>query len=147
MRVLLRYNIFRLVLLPNMTSFSSLIDTFSFLSDWEDKFAYLIDLGKSLPPLDPKYKTDQYLVRGCQSQLWVVISEEHGTVVVNADSDALITKGIAAIICIATSGKTKEEIRTMSFSFLDDIGLHGQLSLSRANGLSSMIQLLKQYCV
>ncbi|NCO04759.1 MAG: SufE family protein [Candidatus Magasanikbacteria bacterium] len=118
---------------------AQLKEYFSVLPGWEEKYAYIISLGKSLSPLADEYKTDEYLVRGCQSNVWLRSYEQDGNVCFEADSDALITKGIVALLLFVVSGHSNEDIRDTDFSFLDDIGLKSHLSMARANGLQAMI--------
>jgi cysteine desulfuration protein SufE len=121
------------------------IDEFSQFTDWSDKYEYLIDLGKSLPPLDPQYKTDLHLVKGCQSRVWLHASGEGDRVYLYADSDTVITKGIIALLIRVLSGQKAADIEHAELSFIEAIGLKSHLSPTRSNGLMSMIQHIKSY--
>ena len=120
-------------------------ETFSMFEDWMDKYAYLIELGKDLPIIDIQYKTNQYLISGCQSRVWLHADLVDGKVVFSADSDAVITKGIVSLLVKALSGHTPDEILKADLGFLDEIGLKEHLSPTRANGLTSMIKQIKLY--
>ena len=122
-----------------------IIEDFSFLESWEDRYEYMIDLGKSLPLIDPQYKTDSYLIKGCQSQVWLHADNEGDIIHFTADSDAIITKGIIAILIKALSGQKAADILAADMSFIDKIGLKEHLSPTRANGLVSMIEQMKLY--
>ena len=124
-----------------------IIDEFSVFGDWMDKYEYIIDLGKEAKPLDPKYKTDDYLIRGCQSQVWLHAWKEYGKVRFEADSDAFITKGIIALLIRVFDGLSPEEILNADLKFIDEIGLKDHLSPTRANGLLSMIKQMKLYAI
>ncbi|MDO4727818.1 MAG: SufE family protein [Bacteroidota bacterium] len=124
-----------------------LIEEFSFFDDWEQKYEYIIDLGKSLPIISSEYKTDQYLIRGCQSRVWLNAEEKDGRIYFTADSDAILTKGIIAIMVRVFSGSTPSEILDASLDFVDQIGLKEHLSPTRANGLVSMIKQIKMYAL
>lgn len=121
------------------------IEEFSQFTDWSDKYEYLIDLGKELAPLDPKYKTDLYAVKGCQSKVWVHAEVKDGRIYLQADSDAVITKGIIALLIRVLSGQKVEEVAGAELYFIDAIGLKSHLSPTRSNGLKSMIQHIKSY--
>jgi cysteine desulfuration protein SufE len=124
-----------------------LIDEFSLFDDWMDKYEHLIQLGKTLPLIDPKDKTDDKLIKGCQSKVWLNATLQEDKVVFTADSDAIITKGIIAVLIRAFSGHSPEEITSASTDFIDEIGLKEHLSPTRANGLLSMIKQMKLYAV
>jgi cysteine desulfuration protein SufE len=124
-----------------------IIDEFSIFSDWMDKYEYLIDLGKEASPLDPKYKTDKYLIRGCQSQVWLRAWKEDGNVRFETDSDAFITKGIAALLVRFFDKLSPGEILNADLDFINKIGLKDHLSPTRANGLVSMIKQMKLYAI
>ena len=121
------------------------ISDFALFPSWEEKYEHLISLGQSLPMLDDMYKKDAYLIRGCQSQVWFRGYEKNGTIFFEGDSDALITKGIVALLIFVFSGATPKEIKEANMDFLDTIELRSHLSLSRANGLSSMINHMKAF--
>ncbi len=124
-----------------------LIDEFSLFDDWMDKYEHLIGLGKSLPLIDPSLKTDDRLIKGCQSKVWLHAELEDGKVVFTADSDAIITKGIIAVLITAFSNRPPEEIVEADTSFIDEIGLKEHLSPTRANGLVSMVKQMKLYAL
>ena len=124
---------------------NTIIEDFSFLESWEDRYEYMIDLGKSLPLIDPQYKTDSYLIKGCQSQVWLHADLEQDKVIFTADSDAIITKGIVAILINVFSGQKAIDILEANLDFIDKIGLKEHLSPTRANGLVSMIEQIKLY--
>lgn len=124
-----------------------LIDEFSLFDDWMDKYEHLIGLGKSLPLIDPSLKTDEKLIKGCQSKVWLHAEMVHDKVIFTADSDAIITKGIIAVLIRVFSNQTPEEIIHADTSFIDEIGLKEHLSPTRANGLVSMIKQMKLYAV
>ena len=121
------------------------IDAFAMFDEWMDKYAYLIELGKDLPLADEKYKTNQYLISGCQSRVWLQAEMKDGKVILKADSDAVITKGIVSLLIDIFSGHTPDEILNADWDFLDKIGLKEHLSPTRANGLSSMIRQIQLY--
>ena len=120
---------------------------FSLFDDWMDKYNLLIDLGRSLPLIDEKYKTDQYVISGCQSKVWLHAKYEEGKVWFTADSDAIITKGIVNLLIRVLSGHTPDEITGADMSFIDKIGLREHLSPTRSNGLTSMMKQMKLYAV
>ena len=124
-----------------------IVDEFSMFDDWDERFQYLIDLGKHLPMIDPKYKTEENTIKGCQSKVWLYAEELNGRVVFTADSDAIITKGIIAILIRAFSSQKAEAILEADTKFIDEIGLREQLSPTRANGLVSMIKQIKMYAL
>tara|TARA_R110002049_G_scaffold63924_2_gene169403 strand:+ start:6938 stop:7363 length:426 start_codon:yes stop_codon:yes gene_type:complete len=124
-----------------------LIDEFSMFDDWMQRYEYMIDLGKSLPIIDPALKTDDRLIKGCQSKVWLNADLKDDKVVFTADSDAIITKGIIAILIRVFSNQKPEDIINANTDFIDKIGLKEHLSPTRANGLVSMIKQLKLYAV
>ncbi|MBE16021.1 MAG: SufE family protein [Dokdonia sp.] len=124
-----------------------IIDEFSMFDDWMQRYEYMIDLGKSLPLIDPSYKTEEYIIKGCQSKVWVHAAMEDGKIRFTADSDAIITKGIIAILIRAFSGQNPQDIIEADTDFIDEIGLKEHLSPTRANGLVSMIKQIKLYAV
>lgn len=124
-----------------------IIDEFSMFDDWMQRYEYMIDLGKSLPLIDDQYKTDDYIIKGCQSKVWVHADMNEGKINFTADSDAIITKGIIAILIRAFSGQAPQDIIDADTTFIDEIGLKEHLSPTRANGLVSMIKQLKLYAV
>lgn len=124
-----------------------LIDEFSMFENWEERYQYMIDLGKTLPLIDEKYKTESNTIKGCQSKVWVHSEMENGKVVFTADSDAIITKGIIAILIRVFSNQNPKDIMEAKTEFIDEIGLKEHLSPTRANGLVSMIKQLKMYAI
>ncbi len=124
-----------------------LIDEFSLFDDWMDKYEHLIELGKSLPLIDEDKKTDDKLIKGCQSKVWLQSELNNGKIVFTADSDAIITKGIVAVLIRVFSNQTPETIVNADTGFIDEIGLKEHLSPTRANGLVSMIKQMKLYAV
>ena len=121
-----------------------IIEEFAEFDEWLDKYEYIIDLGKSLDSYPEDKKTDDYLIKGCQSRVWLDAKMENGVLVFNADSDAIITKGIISLLIRIYSGRTPEEILSSDFSVVEKIGLKENLSPTRANGLVSMIQTMKK---
>ena len=124
-----------------------IIDEFNMFDSWIDKYDYLIDLGKSLPKIDNMYKTQENIITGCQSQVWLHAKKEDNKVVFTADSDAIMTKGIIAMLIRVLSGQKAENIINTNLDFIDKIGLNEQLSQTRANGLNSMIKQMKIYAL
>lgn len=124
-----------------------IIDEFSMFDDWDERFQYVIDLGKSLPLIDEKYKTEDNIIKGCQSKVWLHADEEDGKLVFTADSDAIITKGIIAVLIRTFSNQKASAILDADTGFIDKIGLKEQLSPTRANGLVSMIKQIKLYAL
>lgn len=124
-----------------------IIDEFSMFDDWTERYEYIIELGKSLPMIDEKYKTDEYLIRGCQSKVWLNAQDKDGKILFTADSDAILTKGIIAVMIRVFSGQSPKEILEASTDFVDEIGLKEHLSPTRANGLVSMIKQIKMYAL
>ena len=124
-----------------------IIDEFSMFEDWEERYQYMIDLGKTLPLIDEQYKTDDHIIKGCQSKVWVHAELKEDKLAFTADSDAIITKGIIAILIRAFSNQKPQDIIDADTDFIDEIGLKEHLSPTRANGLVSMIKQLKLYAV
>lgn len=124
-----------------------IIDEFSLFDDWMDKYQYLIDLSKNLPVIDDKYKTDEYLIKGCQSQVWLFAEKIDDKVVFTADSDAIITKGIISLLIRVLSNQTPQDILDCDLHFIETIGLKENLSPTRSNGLLSMIKQMKIYAL
>ncbi|MBK1441041.1 SufE family protein [Parapedobacter sp. ISTM3] len=124
-----------------------LIDDFAFFDDWMAKYEYIIQLGKELPLIDQQYKKDEYLIKGCQSKVWLHADHQDGKVLFTADSDAIITKGLVALMVKVLSGHTAEEIAGSDLYFIDQIGLKEHLSPTRANGLLAMVKQMKMYAV
>jgi len=126
---------------------NEVIDEFSMFEDWMQRYEYMIELGKTLPLIDNKFKTDDYIIKGCQSKVWVHADMKDNKVVFTADSDAIITKGIIAILIRVFSNQEPQEILKADTKFIDEIGLKEHLSPTRANGLVSMIKQLKMYAL
>jgi cysteine desulfuration protein SufE len=123
------------------------IEEFDVFDDWMDKYQMLIDLGNELNALDNKYKTEQNLIDGCQSRVWLQCDYEDGVLVFKADSDALIVKGIIALLLQVVSGHTPKDILDADLYFIDKIGLHEHLSPTRSNGLLAMVKQVKAYAL
>ena len=124
-----------------------IINEFEIFDDWMDRYNYLIEISNSLPLIDPKFKTNEYIIQGCQSKVWVNAEYTGGKVVYSADSDAIITKGIISLLIRVLSNRTPEEIIQTELSFIDAIGLRENLSPTRANGLLAMIKQMKLYAL
>lgn len=124
-----------------------IIADFSVYDEWMDKYEHLIALGKDLPLIDEQYKTDDLLIKGCQSRVWLHADFKDGLVHFTADSDAIITKGLVALMIDVLSGHTPKEIATTDIYFIDKIGLKSHLSPTRANGLLSMLKQMKLYAL
>ena len=124
-----------------------IIEEFALFDDWMDKYNYIIELGKSLPLIDEHYKTDQYIITGCQSKVWLHASYHEGKIIFTADSDAIITKGIVNLLIRVLSNHTPEEILSNDLGFVDKIGLREHLSPTRSNGLTSMMKQMKLYAL
>ena len=123
----------------------AVVEAFSMFDEWLDKYEYLISLGKDLEPFDDALKTDDKLIKGCQSRVWLDCKESGGRLFFKADSDAIITKGIISLLIGIYSGRTKKEIAGDDFGFVEQIGLRENLSPTRANGLASMIATIKKF--
>lgn len=123
---------------------ANIIEEFSMFDEWLDKYEYLIELGKNLEPFSEELKTDDRLIKGCQSRVWLDARKEDGKIIFSADSDAIITKGIISLLISVYSGRSAEEINSDDFSFIDALGLKENLSPTRANGLVSMIETIKK---
>ena len=122
---------------------NEVVDTFSMYDEWLDKYEYLIDLGKNLEAYPEVCKTEDRLIKGCQSRVWLDYKVQDGRIYFKADSDAIITKGIISLLISVYSGRTPEEIASSDFGFIEKIGLKENLSPTRANGLASMIATIK----
>lgn len=122
---------------------NEVVDTFSMYDEWLDKYEYLIDLGKNLEAYPEDCKTEDKLIKGCQSRVWLDYKVQDGKIYFKADSDAIITKGIISLLISVYSGRTPEEISSSDFGFIEKIGLKENLSPTRANGLASMIATIK----
>lgn len=125
----------------------SIIEDFSMYEDWADKYEFIIELGKELPAMNESYKIEENLIKGCQSRVWLHADEEEGVLRFQADSDAIITKGIIGLLIKVFSGHTAQEIVNTDIYFLKEIGLQEHLSPTRANGLVSMVKQIKNYAI
>ena len=126
---------------------NEIIEEFAVFDEWLDKYEYLIELSRELPAIDEKKRTEQYVIKGCQSRVWVDAELRDGTIYYTADSDAIITKGIIALLIRILSGRTPQEIAGADLYFIDRIGLRENLSPTRANGLLAMIKQMKLYAL
>ncbi len=124
-----------------------IVEEFSKFEDWMDKYNYLIEMGKDLPKIDEKFKTDQYLISGCQSRVWLHAEYRDSKVLFTADSDAVITKGIVTLLIRVLSGQAAETIIQSELKFIDQIGLREHLSPTRSNGLTSMVKQMKLFAL
>mgnify|MGYP003291540519 CR=1 FL=1 len=124
-----------------------IINEFLELDDWMDKYQMLIDMGSEQPPLDEQYKTDSNLIEGCQSRVWLQADEKDGLLIFQAESDALIVKGIVGLLVRVLSGHTPDEILDANLYFIDQIGLHEHLSPTRSNGLVAMVKQMRIYAL
>ena len=124
-----------------------IIDEFSVFDDWMDKYALLIDLGNSLPPIEEKYKTNENLIEGCQSRVWLQADYRDGRIWFEAESDAIIVKGIVSLLVRVLSGRTPDEILNANLYFIDRIGLTEHLSPTRSNGLLAMVKQMRMYAL
>lgn len=125
----------------------ALVETFEFLEDWTDRYEHIISLGKELAPLSDEFKTDENIIKGCQSQVWLHAEMKDGKLFFSADSDAIITKGLISMIIQVYSGHEPQEIIKKDLTFIDQIGLKEHLSPTRSNGLLSMVKQLKFYAI
>lgn len=125
----------------------AIVDEFSMFDDWMQRYEYIIELGKSLPMIDDQFKTDDNIIKGCQSKVWVHADENDGKLWFTADSDAILTKGIIALLIRTFSGQEPKAILEADADFIDEIGLKEHLSPTRANGLVSMIKQIKMYAL
>jgi|TARA_B110001454_G_scaffold204238_1_gene212846 cysteine desulfuration protein SufE len=126
---------------------SELVDEFSMFDDWMDRYEYMIELGKTMPMIDSQYKTDDNLIKGCQSKVWLHAELQDDKVLYTAGSDAIITKGIVSILIRTYTNQTPSEILKANTDYIDEIGLKEHLSPTRANGLVSMIKQIKMYAI
>ena len=126
---------------------AEIVEEFDMFEDWMEKYEYLIELGKTLPMIDDELKIEENLIKGCQSRVWLHAQHNNGIITYTADSDAIITKGIVAILIRVLSNQKAEEIAKAKLVFIDEIGLKEQLSQTRANGLVSMIKEMKLYAL
>ena len=126
---------------------NEIIEDFAMFEDWMQKYEYLIDLGKELSPIEEQYKTEDNLIKGCQSRVWLYAEHTKGKIIYTADSDAIMTRGIIAVLINVLSGQSPSEIANAKLDFINKIGLKEQLSPTRANGLVSMIKQMKIYAL
>ncbi len=126
---------------------NEIIEEFSMFEEWLDKYEYLISLSESLPAIAAEHRTDQYMIRGCQSRVWIDARYEDGKVYFAADSDAIITKGIISLLIRVLDGRTPQQILDMELYFIDDIGLSSNLSPTRSNGLLAMVKQMRLYAL
>jgi len=126
---------------------NEIVDEFSMFDDWMQRYEYFIELGKALPLIDEKFKTKENIIKGCQSKVWLQGEEKEGIIVFTADSDAILTKGIIAILIRVFSNQKPAAILEANTDFIDEIGLKEHLSPTRANGLVSMIKQIKMYAL
>ena len=124
-----------------------IIDEFAMFDDWMERYEYLIELGKSLPIIDQQYKLDENLIKGCQSKVWLHSTSKDGKILFTADSDAILTKGLVALLLRVFTNQTSEDILNAGTDFIDKIGLKEHLSPTRANGLVSMLKQIKLYAI
>ena len=124
-----------------------IIEEFSVFDDWLDKYDYLIGLSETLPPISPEHRTGQYLIEGCQSRVWIDARTDGGRIFFTADSDAIITKGIIALLIRVLNGRTPQEVLDTDLYFIDAIGLTANLSPTRANGLAAMVRQMRLYAL
>jgi len=126
---------------------NEIIDEFSMFDEWDERYQYVIDLGKSLPLIEEQYKTEDNIIKGCQSKVWLHAEQNDGNIVFTADSDAILTKGLIAIMIRVFSNQKPQAILEATTDFVDEIGLKEHLSPTRANGLVSMIKQIKMYAL
>ena len=126
---------------------AEIVEDFGMFDDWMQKYEYLIDLGNDLAPIKKQYKTEDNLIKGCQSRVWLHAEHTQGKIIFTADSDAIMTKGIVAILINVLSNQAPKDIATAKLDFINEIGLKDQLSPTRANGLVSMIKKMKLYAI
>jgi cysteine desulfuration protein SufE len=126
---------------------NEIIDEFALFDDWMERYEYIIELGKTLPIINDEFKTEENIISGCQSKVWVHAEENNGKIHFTADSDAILTKGIIAILIRTFSDQTPQDILNANTDFIDEIGLKEHLSATRANGLVSMIKKIKLYAL
>lgn len=120
-------------------------DEFLLFDDWMGRYEHLIEMGKALPPMAPEYKTDEFKIRGCQSQVWIMPERRNGRIHFEGDSDALITKGLVALLIRVLDGQPAAEVANTDLAFLDRIGMTEHLSPTRKNGLASMVDQMKRF--
>jgi cysteine desulfuration protein SufE len=126
---------------------AAIIEDFSFLDTWEEKYEYIIELGKKLPVLEEKYKVEENMIKGCQSAVWLIADHRDGKVFFKADSDAVIVKGLVSMLVRVLSGHTPDEIIHAKLDFIEQIGMMTHLAQTRSNGLLAMIRQMKNYAL
>ena len=126
---------------------AEIIEEFSLFDSWDDKYEYIIDLGKKLPPLDDQYKKDENKVRGCQSTVWLVADYKDGKIFYKAESDAVIVKGLISMLIRVLSGQSPDDIVNAKLDFIREIGMLGHLAQTRSNGLLAMVKQMKNYAL
>ena len=126
---------------------NEIVDEFSLFDSWDDKYEYIIDLGKRLPPLEDEYKKDENRIRGCQSTVWLVADYKDGKVFYKAESDAVIVKGLISMLIRVLSGQTPDDIVNAKLDFINKIGMMTHLAQTRSNGLLSMVKQMKNYAL
>ncbi|WP_247231779.1 SufE family protein [Telluribacter sp. SYSU D00476] len=124
-----------------------LIEDFELFDEWESKYEYIIDLGKQFPPLEEQYKTEENIIKGCQSKVWLHAYMQDNKLMFEADSDAIIVRGLVSMLVKVLSGHTPEEIAKSDLYFMERIGLHQHLAQTRSNGLASMLKQMKAYAI
>ena len=135
------------VINPIAETEKEIVEEFSLFDTWDDKYEYIIDLGKRLPPLDEEFKKDENRVRGCQSTVWLVADYKDGRVFFKAESDAVIVKGLISMLIRVLSGQKPDEIIEAKLNFLNEIGMMTHLAQTRSNGLLSMVKQMKNYAL
>ena len=126
-------------------SSEAIVDTLSFFDSWEDRYKYIIDLGRELPAMEPSQRTDEHIVRGCQSQVWLASEQRDGRLYFAADSDAFIVKGLLAVVLAAYNGKTPDAIRAFDIEgYFEQLNLIKHLSVTRGNGLRAMVKRIQE---
>jgi cysteine desulfuration protein SufE len=126
---------------------NEIVEEFSLFDSWDDKYEYIIDLGKKLPPLEEQYKKDENKVRGCQSTVWLVADYRDGKIFYKADSDAVIVKGLISMLIRVLSGQSPDDIVNAKLNFINEIGMMNHLAQTRSNGLLSMVKQMKSYAL
>ena len=124
-----------------------IIEDFNLFDEWDEKYAYIIDLGKKLPGIDAKYKVEENIIKGCQSLVWMVSTYKDGKVYFEGESDAIIVKGLVALLLKVLSGQPAEDIAKSEMYFIDKIGMQQHLSMTRSNGLASMVKQMKMHAL
>ncbi|HEY8661927.1 MAG TPA: SufE family protein [Hanamia sp.] len=126
---------------------AEIVEAFSWFENWEEKYEYIIELGKKLPSLEEEYKKEENIIKGCQSTVWLVAEYRNGKVIYKADSDALIVKGLVSMLISVLSGHTPDEILEARLGFIKEIGMMAHLAQTRSNGLVAMVKQIKNYAL